>query len=178
MRRRAKPLPSLDALRQILDYDPETGALVWKARTTSDAPKQAQHDARIGKPAGGLDAKGYGRLSINNVRFASHRIAFLLGHGREPMGEIDHIDGDRSNNRLSNLREATHAQNQANKPASQISISRMKGVTLHRRTGKWQSQIRDGGKNRYLGLFNTPEQAHATYVAEAKRIYGEFARFA
>lgn len=92
--------------------------------------------------------------------------------------EVDHIDGSGLNNRRSNLRIATKAQNMRNCRRSRANVSGFKGVAWHARTGKWQVHIRDNGRQVYLGLFVSPEDAHKIYVEAAERIYGAFARSA
>lgn len=105
-------------------------------------------------------------------RLSLHRV--LLGAG--PDIEVDHRDGDGLNCRRENLREATHAQNMANRAKQRNSSTGFTGVCWHARTGKWQASIKVNGKNRYLGLYLTPEEAHAAHVEAAKQHHGEFSR--
>lgn len=100
-----------------------------------------------------------------------HRV--LMG---EPKGlVVDHIDGDTLNNRRSNLRVATHAENGRNSRRSRANTSGFKGVWWHRRGSKWRAGICVAGKKIFLGGFSTPEEAHAAYVAAATVLHGEFA---
>lgn len=96
------------------------------------------------------------------------------------MGEkgIDHIDGNELNNTRKNLRKATPAQNAENraKTTKKVALSKYKGVTFHRKIGKWQSQIKLSGKSIYLGVHNTQESAARAYDAKALELFGEFAR--
>jgi uncharacterized Fe-S cluster protein YjdI len=92
--------------------------------------------------------------------------------------EVDHRDGDGLNNRRSNLRVASHAQNNWNKGPKSNSRSGLKGIWFHAATGKWRASIRANGKTTDLGLHTTPEEAHAAYQVAAARIHGQFARFA
>ena len=91
---------------------------------------------------------------------------------------VDHVNGDRLDNRRSNLREATNSQNQANARKRSNCGSAFKGVTWNEARGRWQAQIKRGGLNRYLGLFETEQAAHEAYVAAASIVHGEFARSA
>lgn len=96
---------------------------------------------------------------------------------REPKLIVDHIDGDGLNNRRSNLRIATKAQNAFNSKRHKDNASGFKGVSFHRARGRWTAWIRAGGESKYLGLFDTPEEAHAAYCFAARKIHGQFARF-
>lgn len=91
--------------------------------------------------------------------------------------DIDHRDGNSLNNRRANLRLATHAQNQHNRKAYATNTSGYKGVSYYRPTGKWVARIELKGKCKGLGYFFTPEAAHAAYIAAAKELHGEFARW-
>lgn len=116
----------------------------------------------------------YIQVRIGGRIVKAHRLIWALVYGTWPP-EIDHIDCDGRNNRLSNLRLATRSQNGANRrPWKNKQLP--KGVTLHR--GAYVAQIRAGGRLRYLGRFKCPEEAHAAYCAEALKAHGEFARFA
>jgi hypothetical protein len=88
----------------------------------------------------------------------------------------DHISGDRLDNRRENLRIASNAENQRNRGKPSSNTSGHKGVTWHRKSGKWQAQIMINGKSMYLGLFTTPEAAHEAYKAAAVELFGEFWR--
>lgn len=101
-----------------------------------------------------------------------HRV--LMG---KPEGfEVDHIDGDGLNNRRSNLRVATKAQNQHNQRLARHNTSGFKGVGWHKRVGKWAARITLQGKMRHLGYFGTPEEASAAYASASKNLHGEFGR--
>jgi hypothetical protein len=92
--------------------------------------------------------------------------------------ETDHIDGDGLNNRRSNLRIATTSENQRNRGLSANNTSGFKGVSWQKRTKKWRAEIRSNGVYWWLGDFDTPEAAHAAYVAASERLHGEFGRVA
>lgn len=176
--RAIKRLPPLETLRQILCYDPQTGVLTWRARSYSTPQAQAKHNKRVGQPAGYVWAKGYVRVHIDGAFYEGGRIAFLMANGREPSGFVDHIDGDPSNNRASNLREATRSQNMANSRIRLGSSSGLKGVSFRKDSGKWAARIMADRTSRFLGLFRTPEEAHAAYAKAAQQTHGAFARAA
>lgn len=90
--------------------------------------------------------------------------------------EVDHINGDGLDNRRCNLRLAKHAENMRNRRMPASNTSGFKGVSWHTRSRKWKAQICIGGRPTSLGLFTTPEAAHAAYVEAAVAFYGEFAR--
>jgi hypothetical protein len=157
----------LERLRAEAEYDPVTGVLRWLPR-----PGEHAWNARCaGRSVGSADGSGYLQTGWHGRRTRVHRLAFALHHGRWPVGEIDHINGNRADNRAANLREATRSQNMANTPVRRDSRSGVKGVRRHR-AGRWVASI--GGS--HLGVFDTPEAAHAAYCAAAKRRHGEFAR--
>ena len=154
---------SIDEVRSRLSYDPLTGIFVWK------------DGRRIGKQAGYLHHSGYRVIRFGPSPYLAHRIAWVYMTGRWPRLSIDHIDMNKANNAFRNLREAAPWQNNAN-VGGRGALS--KGVTLHRRSGKYQAQIKLRGQSFYLGLFETEAQASAAYVGASKVLFGEFARAA
>jgi hypothetical protein len=164
-----RQMPSVNTLRRILDYNPETGQFIWL---------QGAGRVKPGTPAGTL-SNGYLRIQVQNRLYWGHRLAWLLGHGEDPGDlEVDHIDGNGSNNRLSNLRLATHAQNLQNTEKPCSNKSGFKGVAWHRKAQKWRAYIQANGKRHYLGYFETPEEGSVAYLAAAKKLHGSFARAA
>lgn len=161
---------TLQALRDLLHYDPETGAFTWLVRVNSRVPAGAR--------AGKIDPHGYVRIGIGGRHYLAHRLAWLYVTGEWPPAEIDHRDRDPGNNRWANLRDATHAQNQRNTAAQCNNTSGFKGVTWHKGRRKWMAFITVDGKHRNLGRFDTAEAAHAAYVLAATEHHGEFARAA
>lgn len=150
----AKPLPSQDVLRQLLSYDEESGMLFWK---------------ESGRPAiASLTSKGYlrGRLLGRNVM--AHRVVWKWTHGTEPV-EIDHIDGNPSNNRILNLRNATRQDNVRNTRIRTTNKSGVQGVYRH--CNRWVATIRTNGKQIDLGRFINLEDA-ASCRRKAEQEYG------
>jgi len=96
--------------------------------------------------------------------------------GTFPKKAIDHRDGDRTNNRFSNLREATMAQNAGNSKKSKNNISGFKGVSWHREQGKWRAEISCQNKRYWLGFFTSALEAHQAYAEASRRLFGDFAR--
>ena len=152
-------------VRQLFDYDPDTGTLSWKV---------SRGCVKAGTPITS-QSKGYLQVMINKQNHKAHRVIWLLVHGQWPNEELDHRDGNRSNNRLNNLRPATSAQNKMNKACRDDSAAGLKGAFQDKRDGRWCSRITVGGKYIHLGRFATAEEAHAAYAAAAHKEFGEFA---
>lgn len=159
-----------DRLKELLHYDPETGVFTRRI---------ARSGARggIGAVAGSTHYDGYKRISIDGKLYQSHRLAWLYTHGTWPADMVDHINGVAGDNRLTNLREATQIQNMANVGKPSNNTSGYKGVSWHKRDKKWRAQINHQDKQKHLGHFTTPEEAHAAYCAAASALYGDFANF-
>ena len=158
---RYRPLPAESRIREFIDYDPISGEMI---------------DRLTGFPAGSVCPKGYRFVSFDGTSWRASRIAFKLANGRDPVGEIDHINCNRGDDRASNLREATRAENNRNVRRRKDNKSGYKGVCLEPRTQKWRALISIGGRQRSLGAFKTPKEAHAAYSAAAQLEYGAFAR--
>lgn len=154
-------LPTFEQVSSVLRYEEETGCVVR---------------LKTGKLAGKSSHRGYRKVLILGKMYYCHRVAWLLHYGYWPNGQLDHIDCDTSNNRISNLRIATQAMNNANQRRRLNNTSGVKGVSFHRRAGKWEAKIKVGGKSLHLGSFDTIEQAASAREAAAKIHFGEFAR--
>jgi hypothetical protein len=151
-----------------LQYDPETGEFTWLTSPGGGV--------LAGDKAGGFSKDGYRRIRVGKKKFLAHRLAFFLMLGKFPEHEVDHANMDTTDNRWRNLREATHTQNNANRRLRRNSASRLKGVTLNRRLGKWIAQIQRDGNKVHLGVFDCPAAAHFSYVAAAQEKFAEYAR--
>ncbi len=164
-----KQLPPLDYLRQCLRYDAETGKLFWLARPRwmfdSDKGWKISNTKFAGKEAftSSNDHGRHGRIS--DEMYSAHRIAFYLGTGSQPVGEIDHINGDPFDNRLENLRDVSKRVNQQNR--SRLPRVRAMGVKVAE-SGRWIACIRTGGRDIHLGTWDTFEEAAAARKAAQK----------
>jgi len=126
--------------------------------------------------AGSLKRQGYIIIKIDGKCYRAHRLAFLVAHGHLPK-ELDHINGDPSDNRIANLREATRRENKRNSGKYSNNKSGFKGVCWHKSRGKWRADAQDAnGKQIHLGLFTTPEAASAAYNDFAMKLHGDFFR--
>jgi hypothetical protein len=169
-----------ERLRELLHYDPETGAFTWRpreVRSGAERTDKSWNSAHAGKEAGCVSkALGYRIIRIDQRDYYAHRLAFLYMKGRWPKGRLDHEDTDRSNNKWKNLRKATHSQNLANRGRCRTNTTGFKGVRFHKQRRRYTAQIVVNYKQHYLGLFDTPEEAHAAYCTAAEKHFGEFAR--
>ena len=157
MSKKAKPLPSFERVNELLRLDEETGQLFWKISPSNNV--------KIGSESGYLDKDyGYIRVAIDDERYLAHRLVWLLHTGDDPgQWQIDHINGNRIDNRPCNLRLVTHQQNSHN-------LLSAKGFYFNKSTGKWLAQIQIDGKRKYLGYYDCPNEARSAYLA-AKEIY-------
>ena len=165
-----KELPDIEYLRKCLDYDPETGIFRWKYRPDM---RQQVNTLFEGKIAGRIHHTGYRVITLNSRKYLAHRLAWLFCHGDLPEGlEMDHINGDRADNRIANLRFVTTSQNQMNrKSENNLPL----GVCFSKSAGKYQAQITINGKYKYLGLFTCPIEAGEAYKRAANELFGEYA---
>lgn len=154
----------------MLDYDPITGVFRWRVWRGGGSPA-------AGSVAGNLNTNGYHNIKIGARLYRAHRLAWLYVHGEWPPGDLDHKDGHRDHNWIDNLRPANDRDNQGNSRLRRDNVSGFKGVSFHRKTGKWRATIRGKGRRYvHLGLFLTAEAAHAAYVEAAAGAFGAFAR--
>jgi HNH endonuclease len=155
---------SRDFLKELLLYDPETG---WFTNRYSRG--RAAEGERAGSPSG----HGYRKIVVNYTKYYEHHLAWLYIYDEWP-DEIDHINGDGSDNRIANLRLCDRSQNNFNARTipGQAGLS---GAYLDRRNHTWYSKIQVGGQQIFLGNFNSPEEAHEAYMAVREELAGEFA---
>lgn len=153
-------MTTVELLREMFRYEPVSGHLIWKA------------GKRVGKRAGSQQGKGgYRHVRVGDKYMYEHRIAMLLTLGEIPEDiQIDHVNHDKGDNRLANLRFTTHTQNGRNVKKISTNTTGVTGVTFCKLTGKYQAQIHMNGKCKYLGQYDTLEEA-ATARAEADKRY-------
>ena len=171
----AEPELTAERLREILHYDPETGIFTYRrSRGPHETGDIVGHISRKSTHQGG----GYRVIAVEGREYGAHRLAWLYVHGEFPKGQIDHRNLIRDDNRITNLRPATRSQNVANRGIQSNNTSGMKGVSWHKAAKRWVACIQQEGVYRYLGLFDTKEQAHTAYRAAAINSFKEFARTA
>jgi len=143
------------------------GELYWSEVTSNRIKKDTI--------AGSLTEHGYKFISINKKRVYVHRLIFFIFNGYYPK-YVDHINGNKSDNRIENLRECTNSQNVANRNKLSTNKSGFKGVHFVKSNGKWRAQITIDSKPKHLGYFSNPEEANEAYRIEYKNHFKEFAR--
>jgi hypothetical protein len=155
-------------VRELFTYEPTSGELRRRVDRWAGSHRRILA-ARAGDRAGWANSAGYLQVNVAGRLYLVHRIAFLIIEGRWPNDQIDHLDGDRTNNAWANLREVDRQTNSENRRRAQRNNqSGLLGVYPHRK--RWRAQICVNGKQCYLGDFDTAEGAHAAYLA-AKREY-------
>ena len=153
-----------ERLRELLEYDPETGIFRWLAR-----PSNCVH---IGDIAGSKTAKGYIELKADGIRFYAHRLAFVFMTGELPPEDTDHINGNKSDNRWANLRAVSRQVNMQNlRKANKNNQNGLLGVKS--RGNRFTATIMIDGKSKWLGTYDTPEEAHQMYLKTKRTLHSE-----
>jgi hypothetical protein len=163
--------PSFEEVDKCLAYDPDTGIFRWKITLGSRA-RQGDLTGCVTRP------HGYVVIRISGINYGAARLAWLLMTGVHPDYEIDHIDGNPTNNRFENLREATRLQNAQNVKMTTRNTSGIRGVHWRADCEKWRALIFVNGKQIHLGYFNAARDAQDAYVKAAKHHFGKFMRAA
>lgn len=145
-----------EQVRAVLSYDKETGVFHWKT-----APRAAR---KAGAIAGGKNRQGYFTIRVFREGYLSHRLAWLYVHGVWPAGDIDHIDGDRSNNRIANLRDVSRSVNLENRKGAKCT-NKLKILGVSMQGDRFRAQIQVKGVKKHIGLYATAELAEAAYLA-------------
>lgn len=153
-------------VKELFDYHSD-GYLIWKVRKSNNV--------KIGSIAGSPNSEGYIQVGIDQILYKAHRLIFLWHFGF--ISEIiDHIDGNKQNNKIENLRIATNSENLKNRSKQINNTSGFKGVSFHKNTNKFQASIKVKDKKIYLGLFVFAKDAHDAYCNAAKKYHGNFWR--
>ena len=163
---------SVDVLREYFELDAEAGKIFWKKKTAARSNR-----IKLGNEAGSL-SDGYVRVSLFKKKMMGHKVIWALVNDEWPEGDIDHINMNRSDNRISNLRKVTRSENFFNITKRSTNTSGYKGVTTRDQNGKirYVAQIAYNHNYKYLGIYNSPEEAKAAYDEAAKLYHGEYAR--
>lgn len=154
---------TVERLRELVHYDPCTGVFTW---LQDRGPRHA------GEQAGTITKQGYRQLALDRSQYRANRMAVLYMTGELPKGQVDHINGDRLDDRYENLRDVSHGANQENrKRAASNNKSGLLGVFFVKRTSRWTARIRKGGKDHYIGYFDSAEEAHEAYIAKKREVH-------
>lgn len=150
-------------LREVLKYCPATGLFSWLVDASSRA--------RRGDVAGCAKGGGYVYITVDGVSYRAHRLAHFYIRGSWPCGDVDHKNGIKADNRLENIRIGSRSQNMQNEKKARRSnkSSGLLGAYWHAGAGRWMAQIVTNGKSKYIGLFDTADDAHAAYLKEKRR---------
>ena len=159
-----RPELTAEYLRSILHYDQETGIFTWKVRTSNNV--------KAGDVAGCQNGAGYLLIRVQSRPYQAHRLAWLYMHGVWPKDQIDHINRNRSDNRISNLRDVSRKQNLQNSGKSSANTSGHTGVSWNKQNSKWQAVIMHNYKNIHLGCYNTIEEALSARKAGELKYWG------
>lgn len=159
-----KPIPDAAFLHSRYSYDQISGVLTSK------------YGRYAGKPITHIGPQGYITVRIHGTHFKAHRIIWKMMTGQDPPEEIDHENTDRADNCWANLRDASRANNQWNRPRQKSTRSKLKGICWNNRNQLWSSEIAVHNTRIWLGYFSTEQEAHDAYMAAARLHHGKFAR--
>jgi len=154
-------------IKSLLIYDPRAGnsCLVWRINKGSRG--------KAGEHAGRKNHDGYWQVQINGKLYPAHRLVWAIENNEDPKCQLDHINGEKDDNRIENLRLAPRNEldNLQNQRLRKTNTSGFSGVSRNKKAKRWQSQIKVNNKYIYLGLFDTPELAYAAYIDAKSRLH-------
>lgn len=163
-----EPFP-LSFFEENIQYDENTGKLTWKV--------DRNYNAKAGDECGSFDTRGYRQVNILGKVLKAHRVAWFLHYKVWPEQEIDHINCNKSDNRISNLRLVSRKEQIRNIRTRKDSKTQIKGVHYDKTRGNYQAFIHVDGKRKHLGRFSNSEDAHRAYCVAADAYYSEFANY-
>lgn len=159
-------LISQELVKALFNYCEETGLFTRKITTGTKA--------KVGSIAGSIGSSGYIYLEINGNRYRAHRVAWLYIHGKFSEYQLDHINHDRADNSINNLREVTNKENSYNSSIRSDNTTGYKGVSLDSRSNRYRAYITIDGKQKSLGYYSTAEEAALAYNRASKELFGEY----
>ncbi|MGR7031655.1 HNH endonuclease [Klebsiella aerogenes] len=166
--KRVRALPKLSRLKELLDYNPDTGVFLWKVKRAGTA--------KAGTVAGTPHKNGYYCITIDGKLYLLSRIAYFMATGKQPF-EVDHINGVRNDNRALNLRPANRSENCFNKSVRSDSLTGIKGITWIKDLKKWQARCTGRDRKRiHLGYFEDLSTAISTLNKFRLENHGDFAK--
>ena len=158
---------TLERLKELLHYDPETGVFTRRVRRSNSMP---------GTIAGTLLKTGHISISIDSVQYLASRLAVLYMTGEWPKDQVDHVNMNTQDNRYCNLRGATQSENLGNRRVRPDSSTGVKGVFPHHKSGRFRAKISYDNIQYHIGYYDTVEKATEAYRIAAEAIFGKFAR--
>lgn len=158
------PRCTAEELRTLLDYSPDTGLFAWRMK---------RGRMMVGSNAGhAKQSDGYIYIFLKRRLYLAHRLAWLHIHGAWPLAEIDHVNGNKSDNRLCNLRDVSRNVNAQNvRSALARKSPGLLGTSYNKARRKWVASVKMNGKNHHLGTFTTTDEAHAAYLSAKRKIH-------
>ena len=156
---------TIELIYKYLSYDSKTGNLYQNKKR----PK-----VQVGSIAGCVTPTGYRYIQLEGIKYPAHHIVWLIEKGSLPQKVLDHIDGNRLNNHITNLREATVKQNCENRKAQRNNKTGYKGVSFNNRLQKYVAQIQHNYQPIYIGIYKTAYEAHLAYEAKAKELFTHY----
>ena len=153
-------------IKSVLHYDQDTGIFTWKVNKSN---------MKIGSVAGNKHNSGYTYIKLDKKLYAAHRLAWIYIYGKSPVHYIDHINGNKMDNRLFNLREATNFQNQCNRKLNKNNTSGVKGISWDKQYNKWKVRLSVNSKKIILGRFYDFFEACCIVYSARNKLHGEFA---
>lgn len=164
---------SPEEIRGLFDLNVETGELTWKATTS-----RGQHTQRA---AGSSHRLGYRQVKTGKKSYLVHRVVWAIVYGEWPSKPVDHIDGNKANNAVANLRLVTAGQNMQNRAVKGVkTVSGLAGASYVpgtiRRRECWEARIKVNGVSKHLGRFKSPEDAHYAYITAKTQVHPYFSR--
>ena len=160
-------MSNADRFNQLFSYDQSTGILTWKLPTARNIKK--------GQAVGSFDKHGYRKITVDGKTLLAHRVIWCMHYGAMPNGDVDHINRNRLDNRIENLRLTTRSMNAVNSTHSRSSTG-FRGIT-RMADGSFRAQIGGKGKVKHLGFFKTAEDAKEFYELASVLKYGEFSPY-
>lgn len=160
-----------ETVKELLDYDPETGVFIWKHRGRkwfeSDRIYNSWNTRCARKVSGTIGSRGYLKIDIKRITYQAHRLAWLYIYGDFPKDQIDHINHNKLDNRIINLRSVSQQENSKNSKLSKNNKSGFPGIYSYRYSSdKWVVQAKINGKEKHIGVFNSLDEA----ITAKKRI--------
>ena len=153
---------NIERVQELLRHDEETGDFFWK--------HNRRGHAKAGDKCSYTNHAGYIVIKIDGIKVMAHRLAWLLGHGSWPNGDIDHINGNRTDNRLQNLRDVDRTTNLQNQRQAQPK-NRLGILGVSEKNGRYRARIKAHGKVHELGIFSTPTEASAAYINAKRQLH-------
>lgn len=160
-----KKVIPLDRLREVLDYDAETGLFVWKVATGLRN--------KVGAIAGNKNKRGYITIGVDRSIVRAHRLAWYYHYGQFPQYSIDHINGIRHDNRICNLRDVSNTvntENQKRAPSHNRSSGAL-GVSREKNHRRWRAVIQTNGQQKHIGYYDTIEEAQNAYINKKRQLH-------